>query len=263
MLSTIPLSIAPEYLTQTARSDIQKELKGRQYVRLPKFFDPEYFAHVRDSAFALEGEKIERKFIMPGCNTPRYMHTIGGSVIRRFSPFLTSLYESERLRSFLTDVTGDAMYECTHPNEFMVLHFLENVGATHGWHLDDPPFALVIVLEAPPAIAGGLLEFIPRWREYCDAANISENDDVAPLVEKLRALEVIQRRHHAAGDAFLIKADEVLHRVTPFKWLIQRRAIMNLAYQNTADASYGVSASLLYDQEPHHDLIDLNHKEPQ
>lgn len=252
MLQTTPHPIAQEYLTKAAQLELRAILREERYVRLPKLFHPDFFAQLRESAFAIEDAKTERHFIMPGCNTPRYMHTIGGSVIRRSSPFLMSLYEDMRLRSFLGAVTDSPIHDCTHSNEFMVMHFLENVGSTHGWHLDDPPFALVIVLEAPPTIAGGILEFIPRWKEYCTSTQIANCGDLTMTVDRLRRRGLVQQRHHAAGDAYILRADEALHRVTPFRWLIQRRAILNLAFQNTPSAPYGESASLLYDDNAHY-----------
>lgn len=247
MFSAAQNLIAPAYQSQQVRKALQKEFQEHQYVYLPNFLGLEFLGSLHKEVLAIENARIERNFTMPGHNTPRYMHTIGGSLISQKSPFLMSFYANAELRSFLSDVADNEIYACTHPSEFMVGNFLEDVGATHGWHLDDPAYGLIIVLEAPLALCGGLLEYIPRWAECCNGIQPTMYRDTEALVAEMRKLGKVKTRHHASGDAFLLKADEALHRVTPFRYLIQRRVILNLAYQNTAEQSYGNTASLLYD----------------
>jgi hypothetical protein len=249
MLTTATHSLSPKFLTKEALTALRDTFMANEYVYLPQFFRSDYQTALHREVLTLEAGKIARDFVMPGYNTPRYMQTIGGSHIARSSGFLMSLYRDEELQWFLRAVTGSRVYPCTNPSEFMAINFLENEGGTHGWHLDDPEFGLIFVLEAPPASSGGMLEFVPRWREHCKLAELSEESDPTYLVGRLRDLGIVQSRHHAAGDAFLLRAHDALHRVTPLTAIGHRRLILNLAYQDVPVQSYGNTASLLYEND--------------
>ena len=247
MLNSIAHPVTAHYCETEAINQLHSAFAQHRYVRIPNLLNAELIAVLRHELSALEKLKASRDFLMPGHNTPRRMSTIGGSIIRKYSSILVSLYENHHLRSFVSALSGHTVYPCTHPSEFMVANFLENLGDTHGWHLDDPALALIIVLEAPPAIAGGLLEYISGWPTYCLNAEVSKDSDPSVLVRQLRTSGRIQTVHHESGDAYLLRANECLHRVTPLRWLIQRRVVLNLAYEIAPMPQYGATATLLYD----------------
>jgi hypothetical protein len=100
---------------------------------------------------------------MPGYETPRRMSVCGGQVIVSHSPYLAMLYFHRQLRFLVQRIVGVPMHSVPHVDEFMVVNRLKGVGQTHGWHLDDPKFALVIVVDTPPRDSGGFVEVIPNW----------------------------------------------------------------------------------------------------
>jgi hypothetical protein len=175
------------------------------------------------------------------------MSVIGGKVIKEHSNFLRAVYDSGELRSFISAVTGGPIYACTNPHEWAVINFLEDVGETHGWHLDDPPFALVVIVEAPPVSVGGLLEFVPGWVEHCEALQVSPEGDVSRPIAALGGGSV-RAVHHATGDAYLLRADRCLHRVAPLMVAGHRRIVINFAFEASADPQYGKTATRLYDE---------------
>ncbi len=216
------------------------------YVKLPGFIDELARARISEELARIEGEKGSKNFLMPGYNTPRFMHTLGGKKIREQSPLLTAIYSDETLIRTLAAISKKPVYPCGHPNEFMVINFLQDAGGTHGWHLDDPQLALIIVLEAPGEEAGGLLEFIPSWKEFCAGIGARPDQNVEQHVEIARQAGMINARYHAAGEAYLLNASEALHRVTALRSSTQRRVAINMGYETENIVEYGETANLLY-----------------
>ena len=56
--------------------------------------------------------------------------------------------------SAIARVAGEPVYPCNHLEELIVCIFLLSPGSTHGWHLDDPPYALILVLEPGVGLGG-------------------------------------------------------------------------------------------------------------
>ena len=128
----------------------------------------------------------------------------------------------------------------------MVANFLLSPGATHGWHLDDPAYAFILVLESSPAEDGGSIEFIQNWQEFCKDSGSLSKEKVAPLVERAREANLVQVRHHLSGDAYLLRADRCLHQVTALRREGARRFALNLAFEATPHPIYGNTANRLY-----------------
>lgn len=128
----------------------------------------------------------------------------------------------------------------------MVANFLNRRRGTHGWHLDDPAYAMIMFFDAPPEGQGGSLEFVPNWHSFCERHGFDPEKNVAPAAEIARAEGLIQTRHHVREDAYLLRADKCLHRVTELQREGIHRAAINMAYQNIPFQVYGESATALY-----------------
>ncbi|MCX5402308.1 hypothetical protein [Streptomyces sp. NBC_00102] len=166
--------------------------------------------------------------------SPRHMTTIGGPALATGSPLISELYRQPSLIGLLRTVTGEPVVPVREVTERHVVNILHHPGDTHGEHIDDYPFALVLFLEAPADPRdGGLLEYSPRTTAL-------PLPDAAPL----------HRRHHHAGDAYLLRSDTTAHRVSPLTRPGVRRTVLNFAY-TTPDrqAARTRSAQLLYDDE--------------
>lgn len=230
-------------------AELRREFARTDYLKLPALLAPAVFALLHAEIARLLPFAQPKHFTMTGYDTPRIMHTLGGSRILRHSPALAALYAHYDLRHLLQTITHAELFPCRHPDEFMVLNCLRSTGATHGWHLDDPAYALLLVFEAPPAEHGGLLEFIPAWPRWCAQHAAAPTAALAPLVEQARAAQLVQVRHHAPGDAYLFRADECLHRVTELYDASVPRVVLNLAFEVTPQPHYGLTASLLYGED--------------
>ncbi len=156
--------------------------------------------------------------------SPRHMTTLGGIEISRMAPRITELYRSPDLIDRLGRLIGLELVLADDPVERHVLNRLHRGGDTHGLHTDDYPLALVMFLESPTCEEGcGHLEFF----DACKAGHSS----------------VLS---HDAGDAYLLRADRMPHRVRPIHDGCVR-TVLNFAYGVAGEPIMKTpSASILY-----------------
>ncbi len=238
--------LSPAYQDAARLETLKHEFLRRDYVKLPNLLTDAAFAVLRAEAQRVEISARQRSFLMEGYETPRELKTLGGSRISEESPILASIYSNEILKATLQTIAGAAIHPCLHADEFIVLNYLTHSGETHGWHLDDPAYALIVLLEAPAPEAGGLLELIKDWGSICERAGEAPRNHVDHVVELCRAARRVEVKHHAAGDAYLLRADRVLHRVTELTREGARRVVINLAFEATPNPTYGSTATKLY-----------------
>ncbi len=238
--------VEAKYQNDVLLADLRSSFNLCGYVALPHLFCPESFDLLREEVQNLQIHAAKRDFTMPGYETPRRLQTVGAQVICSVSPLLFSTYLHFDIKMLVREITGGPVFACQHPQEFMVANFLEGKQATHGWHLDDPPFALVLFFDAPSQAEGGCLEFIPEWHSFCARHHVDAYKQVAGAVEVARTEGLVQIRHHATRDAYLLRADKCLHRVPELQSITARRAVLNLAFQNEREMLYGETANLLY-----------------
>lgn len=238
--------VTPASFDPVSLFDMREQFARTGYVKLPKFLSSRASALFKSEMEEMEQMAIRRKFNMPGYQTPRSLSVLGGNLIKSQSPLLYSLYHHYALRSCIESIVGRPIYTCTHPEEFMVANFLHNSGDTHGWHLDDPAYALIIFAEVPEEGCGGEVEFIANWKDLCRRKGRKPDDNILDLIDWAGENGLIDRHSHRAGDAYLLRADLNLHRVTPLKGPGERRAAINLAYQASPETIYGSTADLLY-----------------
>jgi len=238
--------LAVQYKESADVDGLHREFANNGYVKLPGLFTTEAFRLLKADAQSLEQFAKERDFIMAGYGSPRVLKTLGGSTILRSSQSVWSLYFHCDLRCLIRRIVGAEVHACHHPDEIMVMNYLTKAGETHGWHLDDPAYALVLFLESIPGSYGGLLELIPRWRALCHQMGVGFETNVAPSAERCRAAGLVQVHHHVEGDAYLLRADQCLHRVTELSSGQLRRVVLNFAFEATAHPAYGATADKLY-----------------
>lgn len=232
-----------------ALADMHEQFLRNGYVKLPGFLTRAALDFLCCELQRLEANAKRRVFEMPGYHSPRTLSVLGGRAIKEQSPFLYRLYHHSALRSCVEAIAGRPIYSCIHPEEFMVANFLQSSGDTHGWHLDDPPYALVIFAEAPAPDEGGEVEIIPNWTDLCRRKGREPDKDVSDLIDWARENGLIERFHHDAGDAYLLRADLNLHRVVPIKANGARRCVLNMAFQISPETVYAGTADLLYGEK--------------
>jgi hypothetical protein len=195
------------------------------YLPLPGLLSAEALSDLRAEVERLLVEARRRDFEMECMGgTPRHMTTLGGIEISRLAPRITELYRSPELTGRLGRLIGVELDLADDPVERHVLNRLHQAGDTHGLHTDDYPLALVMFLESPTCEEGcGHLEFF----DACTAGHSA----------------VLS---HAAGDAYLLRADRMPHRVQPIHEGCVR-TVLNFAYGiKGIPVDKTPSASILY-----------------
>lgn len=195
------------------------------YLPLPGLLPGSALTELRAEVDRLLFEARRRDFDMECMGgSPRHMTTLGGVEISRIAPRITELYRSAELTGRLGRLIGVELELADDPVERHVLNRLHQRGDTHGLHTDDYPLALVMFLESPTCEEGcGHLEFF-------DACKAGESAVLS----------------HVAGDAYLLRADRMPHRVQPIHEGCVR-TVLNFAYGIAGvPVERTASASLLY-----------------
>jgi hypothetical protein len=200
---------------ESPRSTWSEVFQADGFVPLTGLLGDERLAALLAEVQALRRSMTRRDLVMRSMgDTPRHMRTIGADEIDAIgSDQIASLYASLPLLTLLDQIVGERVERVPHSIERYVVNTLDEVGDTHGGHVDDYPLALVMILEAPPAAAhGACLEFLPAVPDLHD-------------LDWSTATRAFLR----PGDAYLLAASAFAHRVTP---LVRpgRRTVLNMGF---------------------------------
>lgn len=237
---------AAKSFSEEELADLREAFLRKGYVKLPGFLTSAARSLLEGELHRLKDRASRRAFEMPGYQSPRTLSVLGGRVISEHSPMLYGLYHHPSLRNVVASIAGRPIYSCQHAEEYMVANLLHSSGDTHGWHLDDPAFALVLFVKSPAEGEGGELELIPGWRDTCRRKGRTPDEDINDLIEWARDNGLIEQHGHNAGDAYLLRADINLHRVKPITAEGVSRHVINLAFQANANTQFSETATMLY-----------------
>lgn len=162
-------------------------------------------------------------------HTPRHMRNVRHKEISDHGSVIPAVYSSPDLLRALGRVAGEPVLMCPYEPERYVITELERSGDTHGWHWDDYSFALVWVVDCPPAEHGGFVQCVPRtyWNKQ------------DPQVHRQFLRQPIHSFELRPGDLYLMRTDTTLHRVYPLSR--GRRLIINMGYASHADLHKQIS----------------------
>jgi hypothetical protein len=239
--------VSDAYRRGETLDELHRRFTEHGYVKLPGLLADGALDVLHREIGALEARARAHDFVMPGPDTPRVLSVLGATSLLADSR-AAILYVHFEIVRVIAGVTGEDVRACGHEEELMVCNLLLSEGSTHGWHLDDPPYALVIVLEAPAPGGGGELEYISDWAGTCERLGHRAGGPAAPAVAAARAEGLIATVDHRPGDAYLLRADRCMHRVTTLHEPGTRRVALNFAYETTTPVAYGDSATALYGQ---------------
>ena len=153
----------------------------------------------------LEIRGARRDFLMPQtADSPRRMTVVNGHVTTNLR-LIRSIYEADTTLRVLSKIARERVSLCPDRVEDVIITELNELGDTHGWHLDDYPLALILIIEAPKGRHGGDVEYI----------NASGDTVVLRLLQ---------------DDAYLMRTDQRMHRVSPLESGAGCRRIINLTY---------------------------------
>ncbi|CAH0131385.1 HalD/BesD family halogenase [Pseudomonas brassicacearum] len=241
--------VEPTYLDKNYLQKLSIQFKQDGYLTLRNFLSKDVFSLLNDETFKLHDLSTKRDFVMAGYETPRVLSVAGGKKILKNTIFIPSLYVHHQLQTVLSLLTQNKLYTVKHQEECIVANYLDGRGQTHGWHLDDPTYALIIVLDAPAAGSGGCVEYVSKWKELCAHLAIDPYKQVDLGLNFARRHDLIKSVHLEAGDCYILNAGENLHRVTPISDNSSRRRVINMAFDHRESFAFGNTADILYAEE--------------
>lgn len=170
----------------------------------------------------LETHGSRRDFLMPQTNcSPRRMTIVNGRDTADVT-LIRSIYRSSETIRVLSRISRSPVTLCPDGLEDVIITELDESGDTHGWHLDDYPLALILIVEASNLDKGGAVQYVDPDGE----------------IVSMRLCQ---------GDAYLMRTDRCMHRVSPLEMGAGRRRIVNLTYSIVGQkvAANGTAQKLL------------------
>lgn len=245
LLLPITPAVTEAYLDPRVLGSLRIRFQRDQFVKLPHLLTAKSYELAATGLEHLHSLSVRKEFLMQSFASPRRMRVVGGRRISHSSPGLVALYGNKSIRSVVSSITGGPVYTTAHREEFMVANFLDNEADTHGWHTDDPEYALIVITEVPPPNGGGELEYVPSWNVFCLQNGFDPRTQVKEAVQAASARGAVRSCRLIAGDCYLIHASKAIHRVTPTVGR-GRRAALNMSFDGRRLRQYGESADLLY-----------------
>lgn len=237
------------YLDKSHLQKLSAKFKQDGYLTLRNFLSKKVFDLLSEETFKLHELSAKRDFVMAGYETPRILSVAGGKMILRNTVFIPSLYVHHQLQMVLSSLVQNKIYTVKHQEECIVANYLDGRGQTHGWHLDDPTYALIIVLDAPDAGSGGCVEYVSKWKELCTHLAIDPYKQIELGLNFAKRHDLIKSVHLEVGDCYILNARENLHRVTPISDNSSRRRVINMAFDHREYFTFGNTADILYAEE--------------
>ena len=195
---------------------------------LSEFLTDQGLSLLRTKAkFLLEQAGIRKDFAMrQSGGTPRHMRVVPGTVINQ-DPTIVEMYRHPDLLEFLSEIVRKQVIVYDDPLENIVITSLEKTGDTHGAHLDVPPLALVMCLEAPYDPDKHFDVVTPKGETW---ETIRGSDDGAGAVSYIDAYGDPNLISMAPGDAYIMRTDLWKHEVLPLTKPEINRTILNFTY---------------------------------
>jgi hypothetical protein len=223
--------------------DLRREYAPEGCITISDFAPPDVWAGVAEEVHELLATAAQRRDLTVAStgNSPRRYDAISRDDIVAGSTLIPSLYRSPALLRWLAGITGEEeMIAVPHEPEEILITRMAEPGDSHGWHWDDYPFAMIWLIEAPPAQDGATVEFIPHtvWNK--------EN----PRIEEHLTEHEIRRLNPVTGSIYLLRADTALHRVAPLTREGAVRTVLVLSFATPADLTRKVSHESMADVYP-------------
>ncbi|MDP4300831.1 HalD/BesD family halogenase [Leptothrix discophora] len=197
---------ANQYKPPSNTEKLKYSLKERGFAHLPGLIEKELLQALREECHRLLGSHgIERDFLMKQtANTPRRMVNVRQQDISTNGKIIPALYKSEAMKHLFEEIAGCQFMPCPYKPEEFIINALFKSGNTHGWHWDDYKYGIVFAVEVPEKENGGYVQVVPnsRWNRQ------------RPSVEDVLFDSVIHSFRLEPGDAYIIRTDTSMHRVS-------------------------------------------------
>lgn len=193
-----------EYKEVRRLGELQRQFIETQYAYLPNLFTPKVFSLLKSEVEWLKQFTLARNYEPDGPGTSRNMRTFGGVRLFEESAVFSTLYVHHEIWTLLSKIVDAPIYHSIEKQDIIGLNCLVDEGNTHGWHLDEGEFILIMIFEAPDDGRGGTVEFIPNWEFYAEKFNFEKNQPIQDYVQKCSEENLVYKHYHAPGDAYLL-----------------------------------------------------------
>ncbi|MGB3467388.1 MAG: hypothetical protein WBA74_19040 [Cyclobacteriaceae bacterium] len=227
--------------------ELRRQFTTTEYAYFPNLFSPKVFSLLKTEVDRLKKFTLAKNYQPDGPGTSRNMKAFGGVRLLEESAAFSILYIHHEIRTLLREVLDAPVYHSTHKQEVIGLHCLVDKGNTHGWHLDDGAYILIMMFDAPAKDQGGTVEFIPNWKFHTEKFKYDPTQPIEDCVQKCRKENLVREHYHATGDAYLLRGDRALHRVKPLQGEGIERSIVVMGYTYTPEPVYTSRVTGLYD----------------
>ncbi|WP_158920669.1 hypothetical protein [Streptomyces sp. NBRC 109706] len=222
--------------------ELRRSYQTDDYAELPAFMPEEIHATALKELEALFAEQAQRRdlIIKQSGNTPRKYSNIDRDALTQGSTVVPEIFRSTALYELLEAIVGEKVLPVPYVPEEYIAARLHKAGDVHGWHWDDYTWALVWIFKMPDEDNGGSLEYVKGvpW------------DQDNPRVEEFVSAGPVIRRHPAVGNAYLLKADTALHRVSTLRYDAERM-IVCFSFATVADLEREVDHESMEALYPH------------
>lgn len=209
---------------------LAEEFKKRNYVKIPTFVPPILETAMKgEVCYMINHHTIRQDLHDPQTSdTPRYMELVSQADLSSFGQIIPTFYSSHQLLLFLSRIVGESLIVSPYECDRFAITKMTRKGDTYGWHWNDSRYLLAWIFETPPAELGGVTEFITdtRW-----------DKSYPHIVDYYLSHGQVQRRTYHVGDIYLLKADEVMHRISPLKQ-DSMKVVLRMGWANEIQHSY-------------------------
>lgn len=221
-----------EFLAENDLVELRASMKQQGFALLRGLFDGDLLEKLRTECRSLMHEHgVERDFLMQQtANTPRRMLNVKRDRIKEHGALIPRIYESLVVRRLFGLVVQDEFHTCPFTPEEYIINGLFKSGDTHGWHWDDYRYGVVLAVDTPEKGRGGLVQVVPTttWDRRDDCV---ENALCSGPCHSFRL---------QAGDAYVLKTDTGMHRVTPIAEGAHR-IVVNMVWSTPSELNKDLS----------------------
>lgn len=215
---------------------LREKFHQQGHVNITRLLDKELFKRLSAEAQKLVSQYKERRDLLmeETSFSPRKMFVVKQMYIKKYGRYIPELYHSRHIQFLISQIVSQKIYALPWEREQYLISQMANKDDTHGWHLDDYTYAVVFIIRSPKLENGGLVQCVPnvRWTKN----NI--------FVNKILCENPIYTSYFGCNEAYLLKSDTTLHRVTPLE-RPDSRIIINMSWAIQSDFKKDITHSTM------------------
>ena len=230
LIMCVIVNIQFKNISNDLLAKLQYNLANMCVTEITTCFSKCFVNNITSEVLKVFSTRAERRDYLDENKTPRNLFNVPESSITQDSTFLNDFYYNPRVLELIKSISSENVSYVPFAGERFIINGLVNENDSQGWHWDDYAYSLVIIAKAAESDCGGQLEYIPHvaWDRHNNC------------MDEILALNKIYRRSFSTGQVYLMRSDNVLHRVSCIKSNSQRVAFV-CAYRNDADLNKDLS----------------------